>query len=573
MGRYFLTSYLLLAVNFIVAQDWSVKYHGIPEDYSLQKKELIINNSNVSSAPRSIQTELINRGYLAASIDSTKRNDSLKILDIYLFAGEMYQFSELSFSPEHEEALSLSGYRNKLFNNSPLNAKQLSSLMENLLIYYENAGYPFVSAKLDSASFQGNKLKSHLAINKGPLIKIDSIYIKGGVKNSSKIIHTIIKVKPGDIFNQKLINQIDNRISETPYLTSIKPTEYEFVNGNCNLYLYVKNNPSSNINGIIGILQDDNDKLTITGDARIKLTNSFYKGEVIDINWRKLQSLTQNLKTHFNYPYILNTSFGVDVKFDLFKKDTSFINIFSNLGIQYSFNSDNKLTVFYQNRTSNLLSTVQFATLTSLPEFADISYNAYGLGLTSQNLDYKYNPTRGYFFEIAGSVGNKKIKKNNSLNPVIYEGVKLTALQYNLISEIYYHIPIKKRNTIKIGVKSGLMFSENMFLNEMHRIGGNLLLRGFNEESIFASSYAVSTLEYRFLLEKNSNLFAFVDAAWYEKDVSQDFLTDTPIGIGTGISFSTKPGIFSVSYALGQQLGNPILFKTAKIHFGFVNFF
>ena len=48
---------------------------------------------------------------------------------------------------------------------------------------------------------------------------------------------------------------------------------------------------------------------------------------------------------------------------------------------------------------------------------------------------------------------------------------------------------------------------------------------------------------------------------------------DNPFSGGIGINFETKPGIFSISYALGAQENNPILFKTAKIHFGFVNYF
>jgi hypothetical protein len=41
-----------------------------------------------------------------------------------------------------------------------------------------------------------------------------------------------------------------------------------------------------------------------------------------------------------------------------------------------------------------------------------------------------------------------------------------------------------------------------------------------------------------------------------------------PFGFGAGIAFTTKAGLFYLSYALGKQLDNPISFKTGKIHFG-----
>ena len=60
---------------------------------------------------------------------------------------------------------------------------------------------------------------------------------------------------------------------------------------------------------------------------------------------------------------------------------------------------------------------------------------------------------------------------------------------------------------------------------------------------------------------------------WIEKKLTHEYLNDIPYGLGAGINFETKPGIFSISYALGSQQNNPLLFKTAKIHFGFINFF
>ena len=98
--------------------------------------------------------------------------------------------------------------------------------------------------------------------------------------------------------------------------------------------------------------------------------------------------------------------------------------------------------------------------------------------------------------------------------------------------------------------------------------------RGFDEESILASVFTVITMEYRILLEQNSNLYLFTDVGWYKYfSANKDPKDDTPYGFGAGINFQTKAGIFSVNYALGSQNKNPILFKSAKIHFGIINYF
>jgi hemolysin activation/secretion protein len=111
-----------------------------------------------------------------------------------------------------------------------------------------------------------------------------------------------------------------------------------------------------------------------------------------------------------------------------------------------------------------------------------------------------------------------------------------------------------------------------IYQNELYRFGGQNSLRGFNEDELFASARSVITLEYRFLLDRNSNVFVFYDQAYSENSAIK-YSKDQPFGFGTGLSFGTNLGIFSVSYALGSQMQNPILLKNGKIHFGYIAYF
>ena len=105
------------------------------------------------------------------------------------------------------------------------------------------------------------------------------------------------------------------------------------------------------------------------------------------------------------------------------------------------------------------------------------------------------------------------------------------------------------------------------------RFGGNLSQRGFLEDELLSTTRTTATVEYRFILDRNSFLFAFFDQSWYERNLSTSYLNDHPLGFGAGISFGTNIGIFSLTYALGQQQNNPILLRDSKIHFGYVAYF
>jgi len=104
-------------------------------------------------------------------------------------------------------------------------------------------------------------------------------------------------------------------------------------------------------------------------------------------------------------------------------------------------------------------------------------------------------------------------------------------------------------------------------------LGGLNSLRGFDEESINASLFAIGKVEIRYVLEQNSFLQLFFNGAWYERNSNSGYVSDKPIGFGAGITFDTRLGIFSFNYALGREFSNPVQFRAAKIHFGLVNYF
>ena len=114
----------------------------------------------------------------------------------------------------------------------------------------------------------------------------------------------------------------------------------------------------------------------------------------------------------------------------------------------------------------------------------------------------------------------------------------------------------------------------NVFLNELFQIGGYKLLRGFDEESIYATQYLVGTAEYRFIVGQNSYIFSFVDAGWTQSKYQNFNQNDNYLGGGIGLVFETKLGLLNVSYAVGKADNVPFnLSEASKIHFGYVNYF
>lgn len=581
MTRLFLIFIITIAaVNLFGQQQNKISYQVYWSDNEPSKKiKKNDNGKNLTAKEFEIQKErlfgkLSAEGYIASEILKFDSSSTPWIIEVAI--GKQFEWKNLKAGNAEEGMLSKIGFRDKIYQNRPMSSSNVEDLFGKVIDYYENNGYPFASIQFDSVRVKNQKIEAQLKIDKSVEITIDTVIITGTAKISNRYLSNYLGIKSGDLYNEKLIRDIPIRIKELAFTDEYRTAEVEFgieVNST-KLYVYVNHKKANDFNGIIGFMPDENTgELLITGDIELKLQNAIGKGEVVDVSWKKLQTQTQDLKARIQYPFLFDTPIGVDASLHIYRRDTTFSTVTTDLGIQYIFRGGDYVKVFWEQEQSNLISTFDLDIATELPEYADVVINSFGFGSKIEELDYRLNPTRG--FDIVGQVGfgNKEIRQNPSINPVLYDSLALKSTRTKGQVTARYFIPFFNRHTFMIGNQSGILVNDNLFTNELFRIGGLKTLRGFDEESIFASSYSIFTLEYRFILEENSYFSVFYDQGWYENQSSTTFITDTPFSFGTGITFDTKIGIFSISYALGKQFSNPILFRAAKIHFGFVNFF
>ena len=192
----------------------------------------------------------------------------------------------------------------------------------------------------------------------------------------------------------------------------------------------------------------------------------------------------------------------------------------------------------------------------------------------------------GSEFKITTTFGIKKLTRNNDIvnlkdpsNPgfkfsALYDSLKLRTYQYRLHVNVAHYIPAAKRSVLKLGVNAGIFGSESIFRNELFQIGGYALLRGFDEESIYATRYGVLTAEYRYITALNSFLFTFADFGLIKTRYQEINKENNFMGIGAGINFEQKFGLLNFSYAIGKRSDTKFNIRGAsKIHFGYINYF
>jgi outer membrane protein assembly factor BamA len=517
--------------------------------------------------------QLYEAGFLAASVDSMVALD--KSLTAFIYMGKQYEWARLTKGNVNEEFLNASGFSEKNFNGKTFSIKRFAQLQQKILTECENNGYPFAGIRLDSVEIKEEGISATLNLTKGDLVKIDSVLIKGTAKIKPVYLFNYLSIKRGDVYREKNIKSISTRLKELPMVSELKPFGIEFYESKARVILYIENKRASQIDGIIGVLPDagNEGKVVVTGDARLRLFSSFGRGELIDFNWKQPAPKTQDLKIKFNYPFLFSSPFALDAGINIYKKDSTFTDVMQTIGFQYLLPGNNYFKVFISNKNSSLIAnnTLQFISL--LPPYADVKTFTYGAGFKFEKVDYRLNPRKGFSGELTGGVGTKKIKQNNKIKPELYNGLDLNTTQYSSEYTLDFYFPVGKRMVLNAGSKGAYFFAPEIFTNELFRFGGLKTLRGFDEESVFATEFYMGKLEYRYILEQNSYLFTFFNAAYYANQSRATRIYDTPIGFGAGVTFETKLGIFSLNYALGKAFDNPIVFRSAKVHFGILNYF
>jgi outer membrane translocation and assembly module TamA len=585
---------LLLSLSLPGHAQYALHIHFLDKDSLFNPSRLGLNTNFKSRAECTeyvyrIPSILQTKGFSAASVDTVQFDSLQAMAKIYL--GEIYKWGTIRTRKEDAIILNAVGWNQRRFISKPVNFQNFQHEQERILDYLENNGYPFGKIFLDSISINNGALVGSLIVDKGPLYKIDSIHLFGTAKISNDFLQRYLGIQDGSIYRKDRLQSISRKISELPYLQEENSWKLTMLGTGSILNLYLKPKKSSQIDVLIGLLpnndQTANNKLLVTGEATVNLKNQLGVGESIGLNWQQLQPQSPRLNLYYQQPYIFKSPFGLNFSFDLYKKDSSFITINGILGAQYAASSNKVGTVFIQAFSSSQLNvdTAQVIETHQLPSQADISSVSLGVSYEFSNTNYRFNPLRGNELLFTGTVGTKTVKKNATILKLsdpgdpgfdfnsLYDTIQLNSYEFRLKLIGAHFFQTSRASTLKLGVNTGLFQSPNIFRNELFQIGGYKVMRGFDEESILASVYAVGTLEYRYLIAQNSFLFAFTDIGWAKNDVPGFQVNSGYLGAGLGLAFETKAGIFNISYAVGKQNDLPFNFRQAKIHIGYLNFF
>lgn len=520
------------------------------------------------------------QGYAGATLDSFQiQQDSLYV---QYYRGKKYKYGDIKIEPFSPAMMQLSGFQSAQRKSEIFSVTGMEAGFTRVLRYYQDQGYPFARFYGGSTNFMLNTDSSEVKVHvqyqfdPGKLYRIDSILIEGKIRENPRFVKNLIRIHEGDIYKYSDISTIPTLMNNSIYYQQVKkPEEIFSEDGKVKLRIRAEMRKASRFDGMIGILPpvDSTAKLQLTGLLDFNLVSPFGMGEILALRFEQLPFSSQKLSVRYIQPWILGTPVRSELELNLHKQDSSFLNRFFKITPSYMINRYVSVKGWYRDRTSILISTSQYKNLKTLPPVLDSKEQTLGLGFEFERLDYRLNPSKGFVFKTDIGAGTRKIRRNPGLDSLDYSQIRLNYPSREIQLEVKYYFSPFKRNVILLANKTFRLDQVQYFRNDLVQIGGARSIRGFNENQFFARFYTFFTVEYRFLLDQNSNLFVFYDQAKIELregDFRQEL---SPAGLGGGINFETRAGILNVTFATGKVGDIPFTPARPRVHFGILSMF
>ncbi|MEO0897474.1 MAG: BamA/TamA family outer membrane protein [Bacteroidota bacterium] len=559
-----------------------VSVHGLqrltfPSSLKQQIQQLA-DSITVSSLLGRFANEKRSEGWLEFSLREIKKEPNELLL--YFHEGNQYWLQKLSLNGLGDAFVARARLDRWIKKPRPLNWEQLESDLESCLTLFQEEGYPFASFQRTDVAYQKKEGRILTQVSyqflTGPLIKIDSIEIKGNIRENPAFVHGLIRLRRGDIYQERRITDIPRILNNSIYYQKVKAAKVTFTPfETARLILEMEQKKSGKFDLLLGFLPNPDPgsdrRLRVTGRGEVLLVSPLKSGEIIQLKYESLIEGTTNVLVGLKLPYILRTPFKASGELNIYRQEDDFININTNFSGIYSFNPFLEGQLYFDRRQTILQGdSAKYSTISS-PIELDGNRTLAGGGLTYQNLDYRLNPSKGWDVILRVGAGQKSISENPFAPESWYEGRPVVQPIQQVEIEAHRFFNLFPRNVLHLANETKWFGAREYFRNDQWQLGGSQSIRGFNENQFFADFYSFSTLEYRFQLERNSYLVGFLDYAWLRDRAQQT--TTQPLGLGVGMNYGTNAGIISITYAVGRTQTESFRPSSGKIHIGFVNQF
>ena len=439
------------------------------------------------------------------------------------------------------------------FDSIRLKPYEFEHFTRSLLNKLDRKGKSFSEISYKNPKFQNRTLVLELHVLESKKRYIDKIIVKGYENFPQSFTKNFFKINNQTVFSKAKIEEISQLTKTLTFVEQKKKPEVLFKKDSTHLYLFLEKQTSSSFDGIINVASKEDGKgLLLNGNLDLKLTNVLNSGEQLQLFWNKVAEEKTEFDILVKVPYIMNSRFSSEIDFNIYRQDSTFLNINFNFKTEYDLNHFSKISFLFSNEKSSYLLNTESSNFDSFStNFVGIEYKTSKLSKTNL-FKYQWN------FNIQPIVGRRK----TAMGQMNQQKLKIAS---------FLNFKISEKSYVFLKNETGILNSNDYLVNELFRIGGVNSIRGFNEQSIFTNQYSYLNIEYRYLTSLSSYIYTITDLGIYKDIIDNN--DHKVIGIGAGYGFRLNNNNINFAYANGFSSNNTTNFKNSKIIVKWTSFF
>lgn len=413
----------------------------------------------------------LNNGYIRARVDRPQveisKDKSHLVLTYTLFEGQKYRVDNVRIEGDilttEQELLS----KIKIEKGDIYKHEIVEKDVMDMVLLYGSMGYAFANVQpIPIPNDSDGTAELVFAVDKGRRVWIDRINITGNSITRDKVIRREMKVKEGDLFNRKLLEDSRTNLMQLGYFESVDfATPRGRRDDSVNLNVVVKERPTGTFN--IGAGFSTAESVFFTGS--VQKQNFFGRGISGQIA-AEVSKLRQQYVIQFTDPYFLDTEWILSL--------SSFRTVFSypefdrkafggSVSLGHRFFDHASVSVGYSFedvKADNFL----FSVPSVFQQNASGVTSAINLDLNWDTRDNRIFPNKGVFASASNQISGSKLGGDNDF--------------YRLNLQTRFYQPIVWKFVGKFFAKAGYikpLGSRAIPLFERYLMGGPNSLRGF----------------------------------------------------------------------------------------------
>lgn len=503
---------------------------------------------------------LIKLGYYFAKIDSVAIGERQELV-LFVNEGERYVIHRVDIYGD----LLPSEFTFESAPGDVLDPAILESDIQRLLQQYERSGYPLASVITENIEIDSVGLVIGLRVERNGIARIGRITVQGNSVTEAHVITREFGVRVGELLLPSKLRAGRDALERLGYFSEVyDPQIFLIDDSTVEVRIKVTEARTTAIDAVLGYNPPRNTAESgyLTGLVDLGFRNIAGTGRDAAVHYSSLSRGTQRLMAKYREPWILSYPLHVDLSFDQYQQDSSYVSTQMQGGLTYSLtqNIALKASLLYDRTIP-----------TDLPESPFIAYNSRKLltllAASYDSRDELLSPSSGLLMKLGGNYGTKRL---NGPDRFLTDSIDRASTISELALELHFFQQTFSPKLVfaaALHAKRTAVFGSTLDQSDLTRLGGARTLRGYRENELLANRFAYLNIEYRFLTARQSYLFLFTDAGWLERGPiigDPTTIRSTPLGYGLGVQQLTPVGVLTLSIGLSRDEN----FDRAKVHFG-----